>query len=384
MKILYVTTVGETMEFFESLIKNLLADGHAVDIATNTTVMPPLPDCYRKWNCRIYQVNFSRNPWNRDNIGAIRSVNRLIRENRYDIVHCHTPVAAFCTRFACRKLREKTKVFCTAHGFHFYHGAPLKNWLFYYPPEWLCSFWTDTLITINREDYERAKKRLHANRVEFVPGVGVDLSEYREHYDRRTVRREFGIPEDAFLLVSVGELNKNKNHSVVVKALGMLHDPEIHYVIAGHGDMEDALKRLAEKEQVARVVHLPGYRYDVPALYSAADVCVFPSIREGQGLAAIEGMAAGLPLIAADNRGTREFMDEESGIVCNADRPEQFAAAIKTMKENPEFRKHCGTGNRRKSERFSVDRVNRRMKELYGQCEGNTERTGHENAVLSD
>lgn len=159
------------MGFFKNFIKELLEDGHTVDIATNETTSK-VPDCYREWGCQIYQISCTRSPFNKGNIDAIRQIRKIAADGSYGIVHCHTPIAAMCTRLACRKLRKSgLKVFYTAHGFHFYKGAPLKNWLVYYPIEWLCAHWTDVLITINKEDFELAKKKMKAKRVEYVPGV---------------------------------------------------------------------------------------------------------------------------------------------------------------------------------------------------------------------
>ena len=162
MKILYVTTIGLTMIFFKGLVKELIDVGHIVDIACNEETHK-VPDCYREWGCKVYEIDCSRSPLSNGNIRAIRELKRIVYENHYDIVHCHTPIAGACTRLACKDFRKYgVKVFYTAHGFHFYKGAPIKNWLLFYPIEKLCSRFTDTLITINKEDYSLAKKRMKA------------------------------------------------------------------------------------------------------------------------------------------------------------------------------------------------------------------------------
>ena len=162
MKILYITTVGGTMNFFNSLIKELINDGYTIDIATNE-VASKVPDCYKEWGCKIYHISTSRSPFSFGNIKAIKQIKKIAKD--YDLVHCHTPLAGMATRLACRKLRKKQglKVIYTAHGFHFYKGAPKKNWMIYYPIEKMCSRWTDVLITINKEDYELAKRKMKAN-----------------------------------------------------------------------------------------------------------------------------------------------------------------------------------------------------------------------------
>ena len=203
MRILYITTIGSTMGFFKSLIAFLLRDGHIVDIATNERDAE-VPSCYREWGCKVCPISCERTPFTRKTLAAIREIRTVAEEGRYDIVHCHTPIAALCTRLACRRLRKDgLRVFYTAHGFHFYKGAPLKNWLLYYPAEWLCAHYTDTLITINREDYDRAKKHFRAQKVVYVPGVGIDIAEFADaEVDKASFRRELGVPEDAFMLTT--------------------------------------------------------------------------------------------------------------------------------------------------------------------------------------
>lgn len=365
MRILYVTTIGSTMEFFGPLIRDLIDCGNCVDIATNDTAAQ-VPELYRSLGCRIHHVDFSRSPLSRNNLRAYHQLRRVIGNGDYDVVHCHTPVAAAVTRLVCRKIRKKTglKVFYTAHGFHFYKGAPLKNWLIFYPLEWLCSFWTDTLITINREDYDLADRHLHARRTEFVPGVGFDYDRFANaSVDRAAKRRELGVPEDAFLLVSVGELNFNKNHSIVIRALAKLNRSDLHYGIAGKGEMETELRHLADVLGVGDRVHLWGYRNDVPEVLKAADVDAFPSIREGFGLAAVEGMAAGLPLICADNRGTRMYASEYergdfSGMCTGV---EMYAAAIERLADDRQLYDEMARIGPRTTEKFSVQNINRMM-----------------------
>ena len=362
MNILYITTIGDTMGFFTSIIEELLKAGHTVDVATNLNI-GQLPDCYREWGCKVYPISCTRSPFNKGTLTAIKEIRRIVREGGYDIVHCHTPIAAMCTRFACRKLRKNgLKVFYTAHGFHFYKGAPLKNWLLYYPAEWLCAHWTDTLITINHEDYNFAQKHLHAKRVEYVSGVGIDGDKFTNAVvDRAEKRREIGVPEDAFLLMSVGELNENKNHEVVLRALAQTENEKIHYAIAGRGPLQEYLIKTAKELDIGEQVHLLGYRKDVPELYKAADCCIFPSIREGLGLAALEGAASGLPLICADNRGTREYTVDGEDIACKYDNVNEFATAIdRYYHELPPKRDAAHI------QKFSFEAVNKRMREIYG------------------
>lgn len=368
MKILYVTTIGGTMSFFKSFITELIKNGHAVDIACNQTDSP-VSSLYFELGCKFFDLSCTRSPLDKGNIKAVKELKDILAENRYDIVHCHTPIAAAVTRLAAREARKNgTKVIYTAHGFHFYKGAPLKNWLIYYPVEKLCAHFTDVLITINKEDYALAERKLKAKRIEYVQGVGIDTKKFTDcDVNIEEKRKELNIPQNAKVLVSVGEINKNKNHETVIKAIAELHDKNIYYLIAGKGNLEDYLNDLIKSLNLENNVRLLGYRTDVAELYKAADVCVFPSIREGLGLAAIEGMASGLPLIVADNRGTRDFCQNDiNGLVCNPFSENEFAEAIKKLASDNELCKKMGEHNKSKAEYYDVSIINKEMNKIYG------------------
>lgn len=368
MKILYLTTVGATMGFFECFIKELLEEGHTIDIACNDKISP-VPECYKKWGCRIYSLPCSRSPFAAGNIKTVQKIKKLVEKKEYDIVHCHTPIVSVCTRVVCRRIRKNgTKVFYTAHGFHFYSGAPLMNWLFFYPIEKICSRWTDVLITINTEDYQMSKKKFHANHTAYIPGIGIDLMKFSasKEINREGYRKSLGIPVNAFVMVSVGELNKNKNHSVILKAMSLLQEKDIHYVIAGQGTMYDCLLEMAKAFHIEDRVHLLGFRNDVSQLYQMADVCVFPSIREGLGIAAIEGMASGLPLICSNNRGARDYAQNGvNAFVCDYNDVDGFASAIQRLYNAPELCAEFGKVNLKEARRFDIGRVSRIMHSLY-------------------
>lgn len=325
MNILYVTTIGGTMGFFKQLVQKLVREGNTVDIATNETDSK-VPGCYREWGCRVYPVSCTRQVACTGNLRAARELREVVRRNGYDIVHCHTPVAAACARIACRGLRKNgVKVVYTAHGFHFYKGAPLKNWLFYYPVEKVLSYWTDCLVTINKEDYRRAQKKFHAKRTEYVPGVGIDLKkfcvpDFVQDIDgthipymlwRKKKREEFGLVSEDFVIVSVGELNANKNHKVVIEAVARLKNKKIKYLICGKGGLEDELTGFIEKLGLEKQVFLLGFCNDIREILWMGDLFAFPSKREGLPVALMEAMASGIPCIASNIRGNRDLFGKE-------------------------------------------------------------------------
>lgn len=364
MHILYITTVGGTMRFFRSFINKLILEGNSVDIATNMS-LSPVPDYYMEWGCRCFQISCTRSPLNKGNFDAIRELQEIVTQTHYDIVHCHTPIAAACTRIACRKARKAgTKIIYTAHGFHFYKGAPLKNWLLFYPVEKLCSYFTDVLITINTEDFAFAKKKFSIRTIEYVPGVGIDVKKFADtKIDIKMKRKEIGVPETAFLLLSVGELNINKNHQIVLKALAHLHDKKIHYLLAGRGDLKSELLLLADKLGISEQFHLLGYRTDINELDKIANVFVLPSIREGLNVSVMEAMASGRPCIVSDIRGNRDLIDnEKGGYLVDPLNENDIVEKIQKMREgNTSFCLY----NSIKARRYNVDDINKRLHEIY-------------------
>ena len=363
MKILYVTTISLTMGFFKNFIGKLVEDGNTVEFACNCE--SPVDSFYDNLVTNIHNLPFSRSPFDKLNLAAYKQLKKLVENGEYDIVHCHTPVAAMITRLACRKMRKKgTKVIYTAHGFHFYKGAPKLNWLIYYPIEKICSYFTDVLITINKEDFALAQKKMKAKKVEYVPGVGIEVEKFANPgVTREQKREELGIPQDAKLLISVGELNKNKNHETVIRAI---KDLDVYYIIAGCGDLQDYLQNIIDEFNLTDRVKLLGYRTDVAELYAASDVFVFPSFREGLGLAAIEAMAFGLPLIVADNRGTRDFCEKGiNGFVCNPSLSNEFAKAIECILTDDSLKANMSQANIQKAKNFDVIPINDIMLDIY-------------------
>lgn len=361
MKILYVTTIGGTMDFFVSFIKQLLKEGNTVDIATNEN-NSKVPECYKEWGCTVYQIDTSRSPLNMGNIKAITQIKELVAKEKYDIVHCHTPVAAMCTRLACRRARKNgTRVFYTAHGFHFYKGAPLKNWLIYYPVEKICSHFTDVLITINKEDYILAQNKMKAKCVEYVPGVGIDLETFNQVISsKKEKRKELGIPEDSLLFLSVGELNENKNHEVVIRAIA---DMNVYYIIAGEGDFKQHLQNVINDLEIGNTVKLLGYRHDVRELYKAADAFIFPSFREGLSVSVMEAMASGLPVICSNIRGNTDLIDNSGGALFNPHSIEDCKNAI-LRALNSDMNSY-GLYNKAKIKAFSIEEVHKEMHRIF-------------------
>lgn len=364
MYILYVSTVSETMGFFSKHIEMLLQQGHSVDFACAIT--KSIDHKSIMGNGNIHDLRFSRSPLSTANFSGYKLLRRIIQEGDYDIIHTHTPVASALVRICCRK-NENITVIYTAHGFHFYRGAPWKNWLIYYPIEKWLSRHTNILITINKEDYDRAKKGFKAGRVEYVPGVGVDIAKYRNvAVDRETKKRQLGLVDDDLVLVSTGELNNNKNHKTVIRALGRLSNPKIKYLICGHGSLKGKLLGLINELGLQRQVTLLGYRTDVIEINHIADIFVFPSFREGLSVAMMEAMSCSLPIVCSNIRGNRDLIDNgKGGFLKQPSDVDGFAQSIKTLIESRQLRESMGEYNTEKIGNYASDIVLDKMRNIY-------------------
>lgn len=313
-----------------------------------------------------YEIPLCRSPFSSLNFKIYKQIKKIAEENNYVLAHCHTPVTSVVARMALKKSRKKgTKVLYTAHGFHFYKGAPKKA-VIYKLAEKLMINNTDAIITINEEDYNAAvgfckNKKCKAYK---VPGVGVDLDTVRMGCDRDKTRDSFGIPRDAFVVMSNSEINKNKNVITSIKAVAKT--PGVYLFISGSGDTTEICRMLIKELSCEDRIILAGYRKDAKRLLSMADAFILPSFREGLPTAPIEAMAANLPIIVADNRGTREYaVQGENAFICSPDDVEGFARAITTLKENRELRLTMGEKARKSAEKYNLSNALKAHGEIY-------------------
>lgn len=371
-KVLFVATVVKThiMEFHIPYLKMFKEMGWETAVAARNDYENPA-DCVIPYCDIYYNIPFERNPLKPGNLKAYKELKHIIDEGEYDIIHCHTPVGAMLTRLAAKQARKQgTKVFYTAHGFHFYKGAPVINWILYYPVEKWLSRYTDVLITINKEDYERAKK-FKAGKVCYVPGVGIDLKKFNAGYvNKEQKRKEIGVSADDFVLLSVGELIPRKNHEVVIRALSVLKQLDklnhIEYVICGRGSYEADLRKLAEGLDVADHVHFLGYRNDISEICNCADLFVFMSHQEGLPVALMEAMACGLPAVCSNIRGNTDLIEDGvTGLLAN-NTPEEVAQSISKMKSDTALRNRVASAALQKIKQFDLSSVEDEMSKIYG------------------
>lgn len=346
-KVLIVASVASMIDQFNiPNIQLLQSLGYDVDVATNfekgsTCNLEKIEELKKKLydiSVDAYQIDFNRKITDVKGIfQAIRQLENVVKGKRttisgkrfhengeYLFFHCHSPIGGVVGRLVAK--RNSIKVIYTAHGFHFFKGAPLKNWFLFYPVEWFLSWITDVLITINKEDYERSKRSLHAKKLYYVPGIGIDIKKFKSsNTDYGNKKNNLSLTDKNFIIFSVGELNDNKNHSIIIKALGELasEKPDIyknvHYIIAGRGDLSENLQNLAKEKGIKNQLHLLGFRTDIAELLKIADIFALPSKREGLNVSLMEAIVSGKYCLASNIRGNQDLIiDEEIG--CLVDR----------------------------------------------------------------
>lgn len=365
-KVLFCATVDYHFRVFHlPYLKWFKDQGWEVHVAASGNENLPFVD-------EKYQISIQRSPFHLKNLEAYKNLKSIINQNQYHIVHCHTPMGGVLTRLAAREARKhQTKVIYTAHGFHFCKGAPLKNWLIYYPIENWLSKYTDCLITINKEDYQLAvNHHFKANQIEHVQGVGVNTDMYTPIADfpRAVLRAKYHFAYDAFLMFYAAEFNKNKNQKILIEALSIVkeHIPNAHLILAGEGPLLDECKRISEALGVKSIVHFMGYRDDIESLLKMSDVSVASSFREGLPVNILEAMACALPVIAVDNRGHRELVTNNKNGWLVSNNAEEIAEKMIRLAINNKVRKDFGNYSRKiVLEKYSLNNILMDKSKIY-------------------
>ena len=321
-----------------------------------------------------HHVAFARSPFSLSNIKAFRQLRQIMAQEKFYLVHVHTPVGAFLGRLAARLTATKPVVY-TVHGFHFYQGSSVRNWLLYYPFEWLAARWTDELVAINREDYQLAKKlplRVK-DAVSLLGGVGLDLQLYscQENGVRLQVRDSLGFKADDLLMLFVGEFMAGKNH---LQSLHMLRKlaverDNIFLLLAGEGEYEQELRAWVKKLGITERVRFLGFRRDIPDLLCACDLLLLTSLREGLPRAVMEAMAAGRPVVATDIRGNRDLIvDGENGFLVPVGDVDRLAQAVLKLAADKELAARMGKKGREMVKSYALEQVLAEMEQVYARA----------------
>lgn len=369
-KILFTSHTANFAKFNQPFIQDLRKKGHIVHYASADDEPVEGVD-------RHITIDFARSPYRLDkHLKAYRQLRPLIETEQYDLIHTHTPSGGVVTRLATKPLRRRQKraqqkitpLIYTAHGFHFYHGAPLINWLMFYPIEKWLSRDTDMILTINHEDAALAEKHFQAGSVERLDGVGVNLTNFHpvNQATKSRLRKQHGYQNSDFILIYVAELNKNKDQEFVIKNTRELVKsiPSLRVVLVGEGAKRQKLEKLTTKLGLRKIVTFLGYRKDLNELYQMSDVVISASHREGLGLSVIEGMACGLPAVIRDNRGHREIISNPKiGYLFRTGT--EFQAAVNELYQQPARRRQMGQAAAKSVEHFSLDHARAKMQAIY-------------------
>lgn len=384
-RVLMLASVASMIDQFNmpniALLQKL---GYEVDVACNFIEgntcsderVAELKQKLQDMHVRCYQINFARNIRHMgQNMKALWQVEGLMKQNTYEFCHCHSPIGGVAARIAGH--RTKTKVIYTAHGFHFYQGAPVMNWLVYYPVEKMLSRWTDVLITINHEDYKLAKKKFKMKKLTYVPGIGIDTQrEGLSQKEKEEKRKELGIPQDAFLITNAAEFTPNKNQKTVIEAIEQLHNPNIYFVMCGIGEKKAELEQYVKEHGLEEHIRFVGFRNDLHEILQASDCFVLSSFREGLSVALMEAMAEGLPVVCGRIRGNVDLIkDGKGGILVSPENKEDYEAAFRKLYEMKHkeltYFQRMGQVNAENVKSFGRSAVESIMKGVYNRSKDN-------------
>ena len=365
-KVLFTATVdSHILQFHLPFLKLFKEKGYEVHVATNGDEEIPYCDVKHK-------VCFERSPFKLNNLKAIGQMKKICEKEKFDIIHTHTPMGSVVTRLAALKSRKKfkTRVIYTAHGLHFFKGAPLKNWLIFYPVEKLLSRFTDTLILINQEDYDLCKRKFKKCRdIQYVPGVGIDEEKFNFEMtkkEKKDFRKSLGLKEDDFVMIYVARMDKNKNQGMLINCTEQLIKihPNIKLLLVGPDERNGYYEKMITEKNLSNNVITLGYRKDIPNLMKISDIAVSSSLREGLPVNILEALACGLPVVANNCRGARDLItDNENGFVVN--NIEAFIEKIEFFYNNENQRLIFSNNNFNKINEYKLYNVLNKINDIY-------------------
>lgn len=319
-----------------------------------------------------FDVDIQRSPLSFKNFKALKDLKRIIDKNKYNIIHVHTPMGAFLGRLASIASRKRgTKVIYTAHGFHFYKGAPLKNWIIYYPIEKLLARFTDALVTINYEDFQRARyKQLAKGNIYHINGIGVNLTKFHPFSTEQKVdvRKEFNLSANDFIGLYTAQFIPRKNHKFLIETLPQILKavPNFKMMFAGNGETYEESKKLAASLGIEKSILFLGARSDIAKLCGLADVHISPSFQEGLAIGNIEAMATGCPLIISKIRGHIEVCEEnKNGFLFDIDNPNKIIDSVAFLANNVDKYNEFSAKSLEKAKEFSLQRSISSMETIY-------------------
>lgn len=372
MKILHVTTDAITLKSFLLPIPLHFNDRNCrVDCAaSNIDDYPEISQCFYN----SYNLPFSRSLSSfKSHIISLKKIKELVGQEKYDIVHVHTPIASFLVRFALRKMRlaKQTKVVYTAHGFHFYKGGQRLSNFIYSTAEKVAGNWTDKLVVINREDYDSAKglKIVKKADLVYMPGIGVDLKVYKRHgfncAEKQTFLKSIGIENNSFIFLMIAEFIPRKNHNLVIEAFSKIKSKNAYLLLAGNGPEKENLVKLANNLGVSEKILFLGYRKDISKLISVSSATILFSKHEGLPRSSLESYAAGVPVIAANIRGLNDLIETGGGVLIDNHDTNALADTIDHIVTDEVYREKLSSETQKVIEKYSLDNILDDHNQLY-------------------
>lgn len=364
-KVLFTSVLDSFMILFNlPLLKYFKEQGYEVHVATSGD--DEIPYCDKK-----FKISLERSPFKVNNLKAIKQLKRIIDSEHYDIIHTHTPMGSAVTRLAAKHARKTgTRVIYTAHGFHFFTGAPLKNWLIYYTVEkWLAKY-TDTIITINKEDYDRARKKFskRCKDIEYVPGIGIDTNKFCYKIDN-SIRKELGLSNDCFIISCIARMDKNKNQSFLINVMKLLKNQNIYLLLVGPDELNGYYQKLVSKLGLDNKVLFLGFRKDINKILNGTDVVVSSSLREGLPVNILEAFSCGKPVVALGCRGAKDLITNgENGYVIDINDKNKeliFSNCIEKIKSNKDLYDNMSKNNLRKVKNYEIEQILPVMQKIY-------------------
>lgn len=371
-RLLIVTTVPATLSaFLLPFARHYRACGWRVDAMTrNETIDAETRTAFD----HIWTLPWSRQPFSPVNlIGTPRRIRRIVEGEQYDIVHVHTAVAAFVTRYALRTVRRRTgvRVIYTAHGFNFDRGMPWHKNLAFLTLEKCASAWMDYQVVINRTDEQAALRYRLAppERVWYMPGIGVDLTRYCPDSVAETevaaLRQRLGIAPNKALFLMIAEFIPRKRHTDALRAFAQLGRQDAHLALAGDGPLLDPMRRLANDLGIAERTHFLGYRRDIPVLLRAATALVLPSQQEGLPRSILEALALGVPVIGSDIRGVRDLLADGAGLLVPVGDVAGLARAMRRLIDDETAVRAMAQRGLEQAKRYDLQRIIALHDQLY-------------------
>jgi glycosyltransferase EpsD len=366
-RILFVANVHQHfLDCHVPYIKWLKEQGHEVHVAAGEDQL--VPEASKQFN-----ISIQRSPFRFGNISAYYELKKIIRENKYDLIHCHTPMGAVVARLAARNFRWKglLKVLYTAHGFHFFKGAPLVYWLTFYLAEKWLSRYTDAIITINQEDYDLVKTHGFRNKETFrIDSIGVTAGKFFKisREEKSALRGKYGYSDDQFLLIYAAEFIHRKNHRFIIDALPILvkEIPELKILFAGTGELMFKMKAYCHNKNLDPYIDFLEFWQDIGPLMAISDVGISSSRQEGYGMHIAEGMFCGIPFVVTEDRGHREMIiDGVNGYMFPQNDRQKFIERIIHLNRNPEIRKKLGEAAFDSIQKCAVENSLKSMMEIY-------------------